>query len=142
MELTVDSLGGDRHRSTVRGHELVVDQPRPDGGDDIGPTPTELFVAALASCVAHYARRGLGRNGDGPTVHCAWSMSDTPPWRIASIDIGVVLPAGTSGARLDAVRRAVAHCTVHNSLEAPPLVSISAAVAPSASKSARVAVVA
>ena len=69
-------------------------------------------------------------------------MSDTPPWRIASIDIGVVLPAGTSGARLDAVRRAVAHCTVHNSLEAPPLVSISAAVAPSASELARVAVVA
>jgi putative redox protein len=129
-ELTVVSLGGDRHRIAVRGHEVVVDQPREAGGEDAGPTPTDLFVASLASCVAHYARRGLGRGGEGPTVRCSWTMSEAPPWRVAMITIEVSLPPGTTDARLDAVRRAVTHCTVHNSLNDPPTVSIGAAVAP------------
>jgi putative redox protein len=124
MELTVASLGGDRHRITIRGHELIVDQPRDAGGEDAGPTPADLFVASLASCVAHYARRGLGPSGDGPTVRCVWRMSETPPSRVAAIRIDVTVPPGTTDARVAAVRRAVEHCTVHNSLKAPPAVSI------------------
>jgi putative redox protein len=124
MELTVVSLGGDRHRIAVRGHELIVDQPRDAGGEDAGPTPTDLFVASLASCVAHYARRGLGSDGEGPAVRCVWRMSETPPWRVAAIKIDVTVPPGTTDARVAAVRRAVEHCTVHNSLQAPPAVSI------------------
>ena len=131
MELEVDSLGGDRHRITVRGHEIVVDQPQDAGGDDAGPTPTDLFVASLASCVAHYARRGLGPEGAGPSVRCSWRMSETPPWRVVAIRIDVLLPAGTSDARVAAVRRAVTHCTVHNTLNQPPVVSITAGLAPS-----------
>ena len=129
MELTVVALGGDRHRIRVRGHEIVVDQPRDGGGEDAGPTPTDLFVASLASCVAHYARRGLGRGGEGPTVRCSWTMSEAAPWRVAMITIDVTLPTGTTDARRDAVRRAITHCTVHNSLHTPPTVTISAAVA-------------
>jgi len=129
MELTVRSLGGDRHRITIRGHELLVDQPVRDGGDDAGPTPTDLFVASLASCIAHYARRGLGSTGDGPTVRCTWTMSTTPPWRVSSIDIDVLLPEDTPESRVVAVRRAIEHCTVHNTLLDPPRVRISAGVA-------------
>jgi putative redox protein len=128
MELTVTSIGGDRHRVLVRGHELVVDQPVEAGGTDAGPTPVELFVGSLASCVAHYARRALGHDGSSPTVRCTWNMSETPPWRVRTIDIDVVIPAGTTSARLEAVRRAISHCTVHNTLQDPPAVRIDAAV--------------
>jgi putative redox protein len=131
MELTVTSLRGDRHRISVRGHELLVDQPRGDGGTEAGPSPVELFVASLAACVAHYARRGLGPEGEGPSVHCTWTQSDSPPWRVTSIAIDVRLPAATPEGRLAAVRRAIEHCTVHNSLVDPPLVRISADLAPS-----------
>jgi len=130
MELTVVSLGGDRHRITVRGHEIVVDQPVDSGGEDAGPTPTDLFVASLASCVAHYARRGLGAGGEGPTVRCTWRMSETPPWRVAAIAIDVRLPASTTDARLEAVRRAISHCTVHNTLRSAPAITVRAGVAP------------
>jgi putative redox protein len=123
-ELTVESLGQDRHRIAVRGHEFVVDQPVHDGGEDLGPTPTELFVASLAACVAFYARRGLGRHGPGPSVHCTWTMSEEPPWRVSSIDLDVELPPETTEVRMAAVDRAVEHCTVHNSLAMPPLVHV------------------
>lgn len=129
MELSVVNIGGDRHRITIGRHELIVDQPRDAGGEDAGPTPTALFVASLASCIAHYARRGLGAGGGAPAVHCTWTMSETPPWRVAEIGIDVTLPAGTPDRRVDAVRRAIAHCTVHNSLLRPPMLTITAGAA-------------
>jgi uncharacterized OsmC-like protein len=124
MELVIESIGGDRHLVTARGHHLVVDQPEDAGGSDSGLTPTELFVASLAACVGHYARRALGAASPGATVRCSWSMSDAPPWRVTDIALEVALPPGTSPARQAAVQRAVQHCTVHNSLVDPPNVRI------------------
>ena len=45
--MRIEHEGGDRYRVRIRGHELVVDQPTEDGGEDAGPTPTELFVAGV-----------------------------------------------------------------------------------------------
>ena len=53
---------GDRFALTIRGHRIVVDQPVEDGGGDAGPTPTELFVASLASCVAFPTPNGHRRS--------------------------------------------------------------------------------
>jgi uncharacterized OsmC-like protein len=77
----------------------------------------------------------LGSGGDGPTVRCTWTMSEEPPWRVASIAIDVQLPSSTTEARVEAVRRAIGHCTVHNSLQSSPAISIRAAVAPSEAES-------
>jgi len=140
MQLTVDSLGNDRHRITIGRHELIVDQPRDAGGEDAGPTPTDLFVASLASCISHYARRGLGADGGAPAVHCTWTMSESPPWRVAAIAIDVTLPARTPDSRVAAVRRAIAHCTVHNSLLNPPAITIATMAAVPDAAGGRVAV--
>jgi len=53
----VRHLGGDRLGISVRAHELFADQPVGEGGEDSAPTPTELFLASLAACVAFYAER-------------------------------------------------------------------------------------
>ncbi|HXA29467.1 MAG TPA: OsmC family protein [Candidatus Angelobacter sp.] len=124
MELTVESTGGDSHRITVRGHSFLVDQPLSDGGGDAGPTPVELFVASLAACVGHYARRALGAQSSGARVHCTWTMSDAPPWRVTGVDIRVEVPEETAPARVAAVQRAVGHCTVHNTLVDLPVIRI------------------
>lgn len=55
------TAGSFTHRVEIRGHELIVDEPRDQGGNDDGPTPQELLAASLASCTAitleMYARR-------------------------------------------------------------------------------------
>lgn len=118
---------GDLFEVEVRGHSFWVDQPVPDGGDDFGPTPTELFVAGLASCVGFYAARFLSRHDIAPTglaVDCAYEMSTDRPARVSRVTLDVRLPAGFPEQRREALMRVVEHCTVHNSIRMAPEVEI------------------
>lgn len=47
---TAEWRGGLATDVTGRGHSLRVDEPPEFGGEDTGPMPTEVMVAALASC--------------------------------------------------------------------------------------------
>lgn len=116
---------GDRFTVETRGHVITVDQPIADGGTDLGASPTDLFVAALASCVAHYARRFLDRHGlpDEVTVDAGWTMTSSPR-RVDSIQVFVRAP-GLPGALESRFTKVIEHCTVHNTLMARPDVTIS-----------------
>jgi len=117
---------GDRFAIEIRGHTVVVDQPEALGGDDEGPTPTELFVASLASCVGFYARRYLARHrldATGLRVEVAWDMA-TKPARVGEVTMRVVVPAGVPAERRAGLLAQASHCTVHNSLHQPPEVAI------------------
>lgn len=120
--------GGDRYMIHTRGHQIPVDQPIEDGGADTAPTPTELFVAGLVSCVAFYAGRYLTRHGidrTGLSVTAGWTMATGRPARVGRVDITITPPAALPGDRIPALLAVASHCTVHNSLGMPPEVSIS-----------------
>jgi len=59
--VTRDRAGKMRHTVAVRQHSLVVDEPVTNGGEDLGPTPHDLYDSALGACKAlttlWYARR-------------------------------------------------------------------------------------
>jgi len=117
--ITVHHEEGDRFAIDIRGHVVVVDQPIGAGGANEGPTPTELFVAGLASCVGFYAERFLVRHGlptAGLRVDCGFEMSEDLPARVTTIDVRLRLPAGFPEDRRTALERVVEHCTVHNTL--------------------------
>jgi putative redox protein len=126
MPVSVTHDGGDRFSIAIRGHAVHVDQPEPDGGSDTGPTPTELFVASLAACVAFYARRYLKRHDlpeEGLAV-TAQAESGTKPSRVASITITLTLPEGIPQDKREALLAVASHCTVHNTLTHPPEVLV------------------
>jgi putative redox protein len=117
----------DRFVISIRGHHVVVDQPQEAGGDDLGPTPTELFVASLAACVGFYAERFLRRHRvvpDGLKVKAEFETAFSPPHRVSSVELRVEVPAELSDRRRAALLALVRHCTVHNSLASPPMVRI------------------
>jgi uncharacterized OsmC-like protein len=125
--LTVVHEYGDRYDIAIRGHSVVTDQPVSAGGYDEGPTPTELFAASLAGCVAFYVGRFLrrhGRLGEAFEVECDFTMSEGQPARVQAIDLRVVIRADIDAELRDAVDRVARHCTVHNSLVQTPEVSI------------------
>jgi uncharacterized OsmC-like protein len=118
----VDHLAGDEFTIGVRGHRLTVDQPVDAGGRDTAPTPTELFVAGLASCVAFYARRHLARHGlptEGLAVDATYEMGSRPA-RVAAVDLRLHVPAGVPESRRGPLLAVASHCTVHNTLTTEP----------------------
>lgn len=125
----VDHLGGDRFQISIRDHVVSVDQPLEDGGQDTGPTPTELFLAGLASCVAFYAGRYLRRHEletSGLTVRTSYRMGAKPA-RVAEVNIEIQTPADLPPGRRSGLLAVASHCTVHNSLTNPPQITIALA---------------
>lgn len=127
--IRVGHLDGDRFGIQIREHTLTVDQPEDAGGEDTAPTPTELFVASLAACVAFYARRYLHRHNldtTGLSVETSFALAQKPA-RVDRIDVTVKLAADLPPARRDALLAVVNHCTVHNSITTSPEISITLA---------------
>ena len=62
-EVTVQSVGKLRQQIDAGAHTLYADEPVGVGGDDAGPNPYELLLAALGACTSMtlliYARRKL-----------------------------------------------------------------------------------
>lgn len=126
--MAVYPIGGDKYAIDIRGHQVRVDQPLDEGGDDTAPTPTELFVASLALCVAFHAGRFLDRHGidrTGLSVHVTWGMAEGRPARVGQIAVTVTPPHAMPSDRLPAFLAVARGCTVHHSLVQPPAVNIS-----------------
>lgn len=78
----------------VRGHELTTDLPPAKGGKDLGPTPPELLLAALASCSGIFAkmfadREGIPADGIEVTVEADTLQS---PMRLGNFEVRVRIP--------------------------------------------------
>ena len=119
--------GGDSYRIATRGHDLLADQPVADGGQDLAPTPTELMVGSLASCVALYVGRYLRRHQLDPVgfgVRASFGLAGDNPARISDVHLAIRVPAGVPEDRRKALLAVASHCTVHNTLRQPPEVTV------------------
>ena len=126
-EMEVGYIDGESYEVAIRGHRVVVDQPADSGGGDTAPSPTELFVASLASCVAFYAGRYLTRHGysrTGLTVSASFEFATDRPTRIGEIRMSVKVPTDLPESRWLALAAVARHCTVHNTMNNPPQVRI------------------
>lgn len=125
--LQVTHVEGDVYSVDVRGHRLLVDQPADAGGADSAPTPTELFAASLATCVAFYAGRYLHRHGlprEGLRVRAEFTMAPDTPARVATVRVVIEPPPELPERRRGGLVAVASHCTVHNTLHVPPEIDI------------------
>jgi putative redox protein len=65
----------------ARTHQVVSDEPTVNGGGDTGPTPSELILAALASCTGATLRMYADRKG----------------WDLAQVDIALEMSIEKNG---------------------------------------------
>ena len=127
--LSVTFEEGERFAIVVGSNVVHVDQKLDDGGLDSAPTPLELFIVSLASCVAHYARRYLRRHGlpvDGLRVDASWELAKAPV-RVGSVSLSLTVPAGVPADRHEALLAVASHCTVHNSIVQAPDIRVALA---------------
>lgn len=124
--IEVEHKENDLFQIRVRDHVLQVDQPKEVGGTDTAPTPTELFVVSLASCVAFYVRRYLARHEmptEGLSVAATYAMAERPA-RVSEIQVSIDVPAGVPDDQRARLLAVASHCTVHNTLAVAPRVTI------------------
>ena len=61
IDIVRDTAQKMKHTVHVRQHRFTVDEPEANGGEDLGPTPHEIYDSALGACkaltVLWYARR-------------------------------------------------------------------------------------
>ena len=118
MKATSSRAGTLRQTVRIREHQVTVDEPAEQGGDDTGPSPQELLAASLASCTAvtmeMYAQR-KGWDVGGLEVTCDYAPADRGcPTRF---NIVMRFPDGLSEDQVERLRVIAAKCPVHRTLD-------------------------
>jgi putative redox protein len=131
--VTVSSNGSPLGQAiAIRQFHLTVDEPTAIGGDDQGPTPTELLLAALGSCKAITIRLYAERKGwtvDTVAVAVTLETVENQPVMVAHLTLGGDL---TEDQR-DRLREIGDRCPVHRLLSQATAIQtlLAPAVAPS-----------
>ncbi|WP_420416823.1 OsmC family protein [Pacificispira sp.] len=124
FEVQSRQISGLHSEVEARDYLLTVDEPKALGGQDLGPNPIELVLAAIASCqeitYRLYADKlGIPLRGVSATVQgdvdlrgmFAIDPGARPGFR--GLDIQVELDSDAPAAELDRLKRTVdAHCPV------------------------------
>ena len=109
---------GYTHDIKVGRHQVTADEPRDQGGADMGPSPQELLSAALASCTAvtmeMYAKR-KGWNLEGLEVEARYQPAERGcPTRF---ELVMRMPSHLSEDQVERLQVIAAKCPVHRTLE-------------------------
>lgn len=98
-------------------HRLITDQPERLGGDGSGPSPHELFPAALAACVTvTLVQYGRTKGWDLGDVRVAvdYDHHSTPRKFAVAVELGGDL----TDAQLERLARVARACPLRRSIEA------------------------
>ncbi len=118
--------GGVRFDADVRGHRMVIDQPKDEGGSDEGMTPLECLAVSLASCVAHFAARFAQRHAvalDALRVAVTWDYAERPH-RVGRFDVRMAYRGALDPTMRERLLAVAQGCTVHHTLAHAPDVTV------------------
>ena len=123
MVVTLDR--GRRFVARVRGFQITSDQPAPAGADT-APTPAELLIASLGTCIGVRVATFVEQNEikhDGFQVHLAWEREDDSS-KIGAISVRIEIPGDVPEGLREPLRQAAKQCLVHQTLTQTPEIKI------------------
>jgi putative redox protein len=107
-----------KHTVQVRDHQVTVDEPLEEGGDDAGPDPLELLAVSLASCTAITMEMYASRKG-WDIGHVEVDVEYSPAERGCPTKFQLVmrLPDDLPEDQVERLRAIAAKCPVHRALD-------------------------
>lgn len=132
MEMHITFPRGKRVDATFDHHVVHTDQPLSVGGDDTAPSPYDMFLASIATCVGFYvlaycqARR---ISADGIEVVQRAIYGDDGK-TLSDLELDIHLPASFPENHRAGVVRAAESCKVKKVLMHPPHIAVNAIVEP------------
>lgn len=134
MKAVIASIGKVGSRVRLGEHELVFDQPASvPGGEDRGPSPLDVMVAAVAACAHYFAAaylHGRGLATDGLTVEVEADKERLPVARIGRLVMHVKLPVGLAERHVAGIERAIKSCPAYGTLLYAPSVEVEVSTEP------------
>jgi uncharacterized OsmC-like protein len=125
MEVITERITDSKFAVLARGHRLLCDQPRDNGGGDEGMSPPELLLASLGTCAAYYATQYLKTRKlivDDLKVRVTAEKAKQPA-RLSSFRIEIDAP-GLDSHHHEGVLRAAKACLIHHTLLMPPKIEM------------------
>jgi putative redox protein len=126
-EVVVESAQGLSQEIRIRGHRLRADEPKEVGGEDTGPSPYELLLAALGACTSmtlqlYAKRKGWPlekvkvslRHGKIHARDCA--ECETVEGKIDQVDLRLALSGSLTDAQCSKLVEIASRCPVHRTL--------------------------
>ena len=115
VKATRDRGGKMRHVVAIRNHRVAVDELAANGGEDTGPTPHDMYDAALAACKAitmvWYAnRKQIPLEDVAVTVQRDDADERTGTYRLRAT---LLLGGPLSDEQREELRNVAAKCPVH-----------------------------
>lgn len=114
--IVVTHRGGMQFAASVRGHQIVVDQPLRVGGGDSAPTPIELLTSSLGCCVAFYVQQFCHSRS---LPYVGMSVEVTPQTTAGRIDrfmVRVIMPEPLPARETQLLERVARSCPAHATL--------------------------
>lgn len=124
----VKYITGRKFIAKNRIHTFIIDLAREAGGRDEGPSPPEVFIDSLASCVGVYVAGYCERAGldtKGLVIRVGWEKEvERKPYRIKRIELKIDLPHADVGRRKEALLSIARSCLIHETIKNQPEISI------------------
>ena len=123
MSITVKrdvGRAGMRHSVQIRNHSLGVDASIPEGGEDAGPQPHDLYDAALGACKAltllvYAKRKGIPVDD----IEVVIDRDDSAERQgVYKLKASLRVTGDLSGAQRDELMRVAGKCPVHKLMTA------------------------
>ncbi len=131
LEIVVKHGGNKKIDATVNGFTINTDQHQDVGGDGTAPEPFALFLSSLATCAGIYVV-GFCQTRDIPTEDIRLVQDhqfDEKTGQLLGINLRVEVPPDFPEKYHKSLIKAAKYCTVKRTLEEPPPMEVSLAVA-------------
>jgi ribosomal protein S12 methylthiotransferase accessory factor len=127
--------GGKKVNALYQGFIIETDQPEHAGGGGSAPSPFDLFLASIGTCVGYYVlsfcqQRSISTEGLKLDLQ---TEQNQKTGLVGKINIEIRLPAAFPKKYKEAVKRAAELCAVKKHLQSPPQFEITAPLAESQS---------
>jgi len=125
-EIVVKHKGDMEFETQIGNHTLTIDIPPENNGKDRGPTPPQLFIASLSSCIAVFVAsycNNVGINAEGLSVTLAYDKL-TKPSCLGNLKAVIRIPEGDVGKKEKAVMRAAELCLIQETIRLSPEVEL------------------
>jgi putative redox protein len=122
MKMEILFPGGKRVDSTYNGFTVKTDQSKENGGENIAPSPFDLFLASIGTCAGIYVLSFCQTRKivtDGLKMFLRFDR-DEKSKMIEKMVIEILLPDGFPEKYRSAVIQAAELCAVKKHLERPP----------------------